>query len=120
MVESILVYLGTAILLYLLAESVVNKETICSGEIPFWCPEFIISICLFGFIAGARYEVGIDYPTYFDTYLRFQNNLSVPRDTFEAGFLFVTKLLASHGVHFFFYFAFWGILQITFIYYALT
>ena len=119
MVESILVYLGTAILLYLLAESVVNKETICSGEIPFWCPEFIISICLFGFIAGARYEVGIDYPTYFDTYLRFQNNLSVPRDTFEAGFLFVTKLLASHGVHFFFYFAFWGILQITFIYYAL-
>lgn len=119
MIESILVYSGTAFLLYLLAKSAANRESACRGRISFGCPEFILSICLFGFITGARYDVGVDYTTYLDVYQRIQNNLSITRDTFEPGFVFVTKLFASHGVHYFFYFALWGILQFFFIYYAL-
>lgn len=121
MIESILVYSLTALLLYLLAKSAeVNADLYKKrNRDSFWTPEIILSLLLFGFIAGARYGVGVDHLSYLDIYQRVQNHISLSRESLEPGFLFITRLFASSGLHYFFYFAFWGILQISFIYYAL-
>lgn len=119
MLESILVYSLTALMLYLMAKSVANKEVLYKTKVPFWSPEIVASICLFGIIAGARFDVGVDYPTYYQTYIRIQSGYPIDRDTFEPAFVVITDLMAKSDFHYFFYFAFWAILQISFIYYAL-
>ncbi len=119
MLESILVYTITAVLLYILAQSAVANERLSKRPNRFWTMEIVLSILLFGFIAGARYGVGVDHLSYLDIYQRIHDHRSLSRETLEPGFLFITKLFASSGLHYFFYFAFWGVLQISFVYYAL-
>ena len=119
MLESILVYTITAVLLYIFAQSAVANEKLSQRPNRFWTTEIVLSILLFGFISGARYGVGVDHLSYLDIYQRVQNHISLSRESLEPGFLFITRLFASSGLHYFFYFAFWGILQISFIYYAL-
>lgn len=119
MLESILVYYLTALMLYLMAKSVANKEVLSKTHASFWSPEIVASICLFGIIAGARFNVGVDYPTYYQTYIRIQSGYPIERDTFEPAFVVITNFMAKADFHYFFYFAFWAILQISFIYYAL-
>lgn len=46
MLESILVYYLTALMLYLMAKSVANKEVLSKTHASFWSPEIVASICL--------------------------------------------------------------------------
>lgn len=124
MIESLIVYTLTAIFLYAIAREAVIRENntlLKTGHgISIWCPEIIICILIFGFIAGARYDVGVDYKTYLKVFTEYQLKDAITgRKTFEPGFLLITKLFAKTGLHYFFYFAFWGVLQIGLIYYAL-
>lgn len=123
MFESIFVYTITALLLYALASSLAIRDAyskrVCHQQVHFGSIEVVISILLFGFIAGARYNVGVDHLTYLSEYLSIQNVGYTVRDTFEIGFLSIMRLFASSGLHYFFFFAFCGMVQIFFIYYAL-
>ena len=120
---SFFVYTFTALGLFLLARNVSLRESYliqARGQTLQFCTlEIMLSICLFAFIAGARYETGVDHLTYLREYLNLQTTGVTGRETFESGFLFISKFFAQSGVHFFFYFAFWAALQIGFVYYAL-
>ncbi len=82
-----------------------------------WNKYVVLSIIFFAFIAGARYNVGVDHLNYLDTYNYLAQSGFILKEK-EAGFSFIMGLFARAGIHYFFYFAFWASLQITFIYLA--
>lgn len=114
MILSFIVYTFTGLALYALGKMNANKPNTI-----FWSPEIVIMICLFGFIAGARYNVGVDHLSYLNQYINLQNAGWLIRDTFEPGFIYITKWFAHSGIHYSIYFAFWAMLQFFFVYYAL-
>lgn len=120
MVLSIIVYTLTAILLYNLSvvmakDSHVYKKSILSSRNSQGA--FLGILIIFGFITGARYDVGVDHLSYLYSY-EYSNSIGIRADM-EEGFAFVTKWMYNAGFHYFFYFALWGILQIGLIYHAL-
>ena len=119
---SIGVYTFTALGLFFLARNVAHRESYtmqtCGRTLPFYSLEILLSICLFAIISGARYKTGIDYLSYLEEYRKLQT-IGSAKETLEPGFVFISKLFANAGLHFFFYFAFWAALQIGFVYYAL-
>ncbi len=123
MLQSILVYTLTAIILYALGKHVAYRNAVnlrlTGKEIGFFCPEIIFSIVIFSFIAGVRYQVGVDHLSYLSNYMTFQKSGYIVRETLEPLYIFITQLFARNGIHFSFYFAFLASLQIGFIYYAL-
>ena len=115
MLESITIYVLTAWILYLLARPYANL-----GEAnTFWTKGMIWSVIVFASIAGARYNVGVDYMGYFNSYDELLSGKEMYRDDFEIGFLSISRFLAFFGLHFFFFFALWAALQIGFVYSAL-
>ena len=123
MLLSFFVYTLTAVALFALARNATHRENnllrLEGHGIGFCSMELILSICLFAFIAGARYKTGVDHITYLEEYLRIQELGEPSRETFEGGFLLISKWFAGAGFHFFFYFFFWAAIQIGFVYYAL-
>lgn len=123
MILSFFVYGLSALLLYLLGKRLATRECHALRKtghtLPFFSWEIIASILLFSFICGARYNTGIDYPTYLSEYLHLQLLEHSLRHDFEEGFQAISLFMAQCGFHYFFYFALWGLLQILFIYYAL-
>ena len=122
MLLSIIVYTTTALILYLLAQHVAMRDNayyiVKRKHLPMNCWELVLSYIVFCFIAGARYNVGVDHLAYLEEYLSMQNKGVLLKDTYEEGFVFITSVFAKIGFHYFFYFAFWGFLQIYFIYRA--
>lgn len=118
MILSLFVYTLTAIILYNLSmtmsrASQYGKCTINrNSQIA-----FIGILATFGFIVGARYDVGVDHLAYLYSY-EYSNSIGI-RDDMEEGFAFITKWMYNAGFHYFFYFALWGILQIGFLYQTL-
>ena len=120
MILSIIVYTLSAFLLYRLGRFVSLNS--CSSlylhnshryGVIYW---FFIYL-IFGFIAGARYDVGVDHLAYLSDY-----NLSSfidHNDNIEPLFWFFTKFLSGLGFHYFFYFAIIAIVQIGLIYASL-
>ena len=122
MLQSFLVYTLTAALLFFLGHNIAIRER-CSlnkshKHLSFGSLEIVLSILLFSFVSGARYKVGQDYLSYFNFYKEFKILGHFTRDNFEPGFTFITKIFATLDLHYFFYFAFWGALQISILYYA--
>ena len=117
---SVVIYTVTALLLFVLAINVSNRDKVLyasSGRhLTMGSWEIVTSFVIFCFIAGARYKVGVDHLSYlaeYQNYVRFGSGI---RDTMEPGFVFITKFFSGLGLHFFFYFAFWAFLQIFFVY----
>lgn len=123
MLQSFIVYTFTALCLFMLGKSVCIREMKAlkygGNTYSFWTSEIIFSIILFAFIAGMRYNVGVDYPFYLSEYLSLQTKGYTYRETYESGFFFITQWLAKCGFHYFFFFAFWAAIQLGFLYYAL-
>ncbi len=123
MIESIIILGSTAFILYLLARNVSLREQytnkITGKDLNFFGLEITLSLLIFGFIAGARYNVGIDHLSYLTEYENLLNFGKFSRDSFEPGFVFISKVFAFLNAHYFFYFAFLGMLQIGFLYYGL-
>ena len=116
MLVSIMVYGLTAMVLYVLAHDMAQKDRralrVKGVHAPMWTSSFVISILVFAMVAGMRYNTGVDHLSYLDHYMHGGD------DTDELGFYWITRVLYSLDLHFFFYFAFWAALQIIFIYYG--
>jgi hypothetical protein len=83
----------------------------------FWSWEVLFIFGIFSFIAGMRWDVGVDHLSYLKIYLDqkigTQSELQM-----EPLFQIVTQLFSSLGVHYVFYFAFLAFVQIFFVYRA--
>ena len=123
MVLSLLVYSLTGAILFFLGWHVNKREqqSLLQGgaALPFYSWEILLSLLVFSVIAGARYHTGYDHAMYLDQYLHLQETGDFSRHNFEYGFEWISKFFAWCHIHYFFYFAFWALLQIGFIYYGL-
>lgn len=121
-IQSIIVYSFTALILFYLGRSVNAREKALykahKKYLPFDCLEIVLSILIFAILAGMRYHVGVDHISYLESYQEMLCYGHFLRESFEPGFVFITKVFAYLNLHFFFYFAFLGALQIGFVYYA--
>lgn len=122
MLQSIIVYTGTALLLYLLATNLVRRENYVlqteSRTLSIFSWEIIFSIILFAFISGVRYNVGVDHLSYLGDYLTAYNGQESLIRIKEWGFYNIMFLFTRTGLHFTLFFAFWAAVQIGLIYYA--
>lgn len=122
MLLSLLVYLGTAILLYLLAKNYVNRNKShirrFHNELPFVSFEVLFSLFLFALVAGLRYNTGVDHLSYLEDYLRLSEG-NYAYHNYEYLFQGLMMLFAQNGIHYSFFFGFCAFIQLFFIYYAL-
>lgn len=122
MLTSFLVYTLTAVVLSYLGWHANKREQRLldkSGErLPFVCWEIVASIILFAIVAGARYKTGYDHYHYLRQYYLLRDGAGFTRQDFEPGFKWITQAFAACKAHEFFYFAFWGGLQLGLFYFA--
>ena len=120
MLLSLIVYSLTGAVLFFLGWHVNEREQrllLQEGkELPFYSWEIMLSVLLFSIVAGARYHTGYDHAMYLDQYLHLQQTGDFSRDNFEYGFEGISRLFAIFNIHYFFYFAFWALLQIGLLY----
>lgn len=126
---SIIVYTVSALFMSAMGALAYQRESNCrirsnsnstpSNNFGSFSWEILLSVLLFTFLAGARWHTGYDHEMYYDQYSLALKGQEFTRDNFEPLFLLITKGFAALKIHFFFYFAFWGLLQIALIYYAL-
>ena len=88
-------------------------------ELPFTSWEILAAILLYVAVSAARWLTSWDYNMYYNYYVSMQSLGEYSRDNFEPGFSLVTIAMARAGIHFSIYFAFWALVQITLLYYAL-
>jgi len=125
MLQSFLVYGLLALVLFQLGREISIKEAYANrhfnSEYKFLSWEMIILLLSFGFIVGVRWDVGVDHLSYLDGYKTIQKygEFWGREDSLEIGFIIISKLFAFFNAHFSIYFAFWGIMQILFLYLSL-
>lgn len=123
MLLSLLVYSLTGAALFFLGWHVNKREQRIKleggGNLPFYSWEILLSLFLFAAVAGARYHTGFDHAMYLDQYQHMQQTGDFSRHNFEYGFQWISKIFALGHIHYFFYFAFWALLQIGFLYFGL-
>ncbi len=123
MLLSLLVYCLTGATLFFLGWHVNKREqqSLLKGgvKLPFYSWEILSSLLVFSVVAGARYHTGFDHAMYLEQYQHLQETGDFSRNNFEYGFEWISRLFAWCKIHYFFYFAFWALLQIGFLYYGL-
>ena len=116
MILSFFVYTLTAIILYNLSVAMAKEPQYNNYFANKYSQIALIGVLVsFGFVAGARYDVGVDHLSYLYSY-EYSSSIDT---TMEEGFVFITRWMHDAGFHYFFYFALWGVLQIAFLYQAL-
>lgn len=122
MLLSFTVYTLTAVLLALLGWHANHREqrlvAAGGGQLPFYCWEILASIVLFAIVAGARYKTGYDHIAYYSQYVQLRDFGGFSRKDYEISFVLISKVFAYFKIHEFFYFAFWGGLQLGLFYFA--
>ncbi|MFV0599416.1 MAG: EpsG family protein [Bacteroidales bacterium] len=122
MLQSFLVYGLLALVLFLLGREISIKEAYANRhfntEYKFLSWEMILMLLSFGFVVGVRWDVGVDHLSYLDGYKTIQKygEFWGREDSIEIGFVLISKLFAFLNIHFSLYFAFWGIMQMLFLY----
>ncbi len=123
MIQSLVVYTGTAILMALLGWHVNRREQrlMASGgaELPFLSWEIITAILIYIALSSVRWLTSWDYNMYYSYYISMQSLGDFSRENFEPGFELVTRAMAEAGLHYAFYFGLWAALHIVLLYYAL-
>lgn len=123
MLLSLIVYIGTAFMLYALATNYVrrnrNEINHFNRELPLGSFEMIFSLLLFALVAGMRYNTGVDYLSYLDDYNLVAKG-QIPYHDYEFAFMQMMKVFARSGIHYSFFFGFCGFLQLLFVYLALS
>lgn len=123
MLLSLTVYTGMASVMAWLGWHVSRREdrllTRGGAELPFTSWEILAAILLYVAVSAARWLTSWDYNMYYNYYVSMQSLGEYSRDNFEPGFSLVTIAMARAGIHFSIYFAFWALVQITLLYYAL-
>ena len=79
MLLSLIVYIGTALILFALGKHLEIREQRywlrTHRMLSFWQWEIILSILIFGVIAGARYNTGVDHLSYLRMYESLQRGI---------------------------------------------
>ena len=127
MLLSLFIYIGTALILFALGKHLEIRERRywlrTHRTLSFWQWEIILSILIFGIIAGARYNTGVDHLSYLKDYEELQCGIESFRmkdGSIEFGYVYITRFFSQTlNVHYFYYFALLAMIQIGFIYYAL-
>ena len=95
MVLSLLVYIGTALVLFALGKNLEVRERKywlrTHSLLSFWQWEILLSILVFGVIAGARYNTGVDHLSYLDIYEKMQQGIDYYRikdGSIELGYIY--------------------------------
>lgn len=113
MLQSIFVYtfLASTMLCSAISYSRNNYSTISIKDV-----RIIYIIIIYGVICGIRFNVGVDYMAYYNSYISYlRYGVSEAEVSQELGWLWYTKLLASQGLHYSLYFASIAIVQISLI-----
>lgn len=122
MLQSIIVYTLTGLILYALGRNLALRDARMQRTFhhptSFWSPEVWLSILVFAIVAGLRYNVGVDHLMYLQFYEDMAKQGWITRETLEPGFLFIIKIFTELNLHFFFFFAFLAAIQLFFVYYA--
>lgn len=122
MLQSIIVYTLTGLILYALGRNLALRDARMQRTFhhpaSFWCTEIWLSILVFAIVAGLRYNVGVDHLVYLQFYEDMAKQGWITRETLELGFLFIMKVFTELNLHFFFFFAFLAAVQLFFVYYA--
>lgn len=119
MIQSILVYGLLAALLSALGyvAYVRGLAAQAKGKAPsFFEWQMLLILLAFALVAGLRWQVGVDHLNYLTAYQSLVSDIDYGVPSTEVGFLYLSKLFASLGVHFAFYFGFIAFLQIYFFY----
>ena len=123
MILSLIVYTGTGAMLAGLGWHVSRREQRLmasgGGELPFASWEILVAILIYVAVSSARWLTSWDYNMYYSYYVSMQSVGEFSRVNFEPGFALITNLMARAGLHFSIYFAFWALIQITLLLYAL-
>ncbi len=111
---SIIVYTTTALAFFAIGMHAARREqrllATTGKHLPFYSWEIIASVLLFATVAGLRYGTGYDHLMYLSQYNYLSEGHNIFRD-FEPGFVWLMKILARNGVHYFFFFALCAALQ---------
>ena len=124
MLLSYLVYISFALVLFALGWHVNSRENkrfnASNRELPFYSWEILASILVITIVMGLRFKTGSDYLMYWTEYLQVGKGYGFSRDGgYEIGYEIITRLFAFLKLHYFYYFAFWGLIQATLLYYGL-
>ena len=84
----------------------------------FWTWEITLSLLIFTFFIGVRFNYGADYLSYLRGYENLQKGVIGLFDFVEFGFAGITRILANANAHFAVFFGFWAFVKIFLIYYA--
>ncbi len=123
LILSLIVYIGTALLLALLGWHVNQREQRLvmwgGAELPFATWEVMMSLCIYIAVSSFRWLMSWDYNQYYSYYVSMQSLGDYSRENYEPGFHLVTVAMGRAGLHYAFYFGLWAALHITLLYYAL-
>jgi hypothetical protein len=120
MFQSFFVYITLGLILFSLgyiAHIRQKNNLLLNKKTPFWTWEVGLALLVFAFIAGVRWNVGVDHLAYLEYYLKMQNESYLIFEK-EIGFEYLTRFFAESGIHFSFYFGFLAFLQLFFIHRA--
>ncbi|MBR0492318.1 MAG: EpsG family protein [Muribaculaceae bacterium] len=123
MVLSLVVYTCTALVMAWLGWHVGQREqhAIAAGgkQLSLLSWEILASILIYVVVSALRWQTSWDYNMYYNHYVAMQSLGEYSRENFEPGFSLVTHVFGKAGMHFAFYFAFWALVQIVLLFYAL-
>ena len=111
------IFISSLVFLVLFFSGIISYKRTDNRNIPvsFFRFEIWLPIFVFTIIYGLRYDVGEDHLSYLYNY-KTGNDI----DRYEPIVYFITSLFKEQGFHYFWYFAFWVFIQITFFYYAIN
>ena len=120
---SLVVYTATALVTAGLGWHVSRREAdrLHSGgrELPLLSWEIVMIALVFITVSSLRWLTSWDYNMYYGYYFSMQSLGEYSRENFEPLFALVTYALSHLGAHFSIYFAFWAMIQILLLLYAM-
>jgi len=123
MLLSLTVYTGMASVMAWLGWHVSRREDRIrakgGAELPVTAWEVMAAILIYVAVSALRWLTSWDYNMYYNYYVSMQSLGEYSRENFEPGFSLITIGMAKAGLHFSLYFAFWALVQISLLYYAL-
>lgn len=89
-------------------------------EIYFINPFIVTIILIYTIICGLRFDVGVDYTTYLETFIDLQNNgKSIYELSQEPGWIWIMKKFAFNGLHYTLFFSLVAFIQISLIVFSI-
>ena len=120
---SLIVYTVTALVLAWLGRHVSSREEVSlrsgGGELSLLSWEIVVAALVYIVVSSLRWLTSWDYNMYYGYFFSLQSLGEYSRENFEPIFALVTYVFSRLGVHFSIYFAFWAMVQVALLLYAM-